>query len=81
MGENIDASSIAALGNQITGLSTGQLMMMKPSDVIKALGMLGGVNGWNQGQANAIIQMLLSSGMKVDVLHSSSRSLYLNRAC
>lgn len=80
LGENIDANAIATLGNQSSSLSTGQVMTMKPEDLMKALGTLGRVNNWNQGQANAIVQMLLSSGaMEVA---GSSPLLYLNhRAC
>lgn len=79
LGESVDASAIGALGSQCTGLSTGQLMMIKPQDLLKALSTLAAVNGWNQGQANAIIQMLLSAGMMtVSVLCSSSCLLYLN---
>lgn len=69
LGQNIDANAIVALGDQCSGLSTGQLETMKPEDLMKALITLGSVNTWNQGQVNSIIQILLSSGMmKVAIL-------------
>lgn len=63
LGDSIDSNAISALGNQCTGLSTGQLTMIKPQQLVIALSSLATVNGWNQGQADGIIQMLLSSGM------------------
>ncbi|XP_071382780.1 uncharacterized protein mslna [Centroberyx affinis] len=63
LGDNIDATSIAALGNESTGISTGQINMAKPGDLHASLGILSTVIGWNQGQAMAIIQSLMSSGM------------------
>lgn len=62
-GDGIDATSISALGNESTGLSTGQIMMMKPQDIVQALSTLGSVMGWNDGQASAIIELLMSSGL------------------
>ncbi|XP_044043889.1 uncharacterized protein LOC122872151 [Siniperca chuatsi] len=62
-GDNIDARVIFALGSESTGLSTHQIMMIKPQDLFAALGTLSSVIGWNKGQANAIIQSLMSSGI------------------
>lgn len=36
---------------------------MKPADLLAVLSMLSGLTGWNLGQANAVIRVLLSSGM------------------
>lgn len=38
-------------------------MMMKPEDIVQALSTLGSVMGWNDGQASAIIELLMSSGL------------------
>lgn len=62
-GNNIDATTIAALGSESTGLSAGQLSAMKPQELLAVLSMLGNLTGWNLGQANAVIRMLLSSGI------------------
>ncbi|XP_056890700.1 uncharacterized protein LOC130526797 [Takifugu flavidus] len=70
LGQNINANAIVILGNRSSSLSTGQIMTMKPEDLVKALSTLGSVSTWNQGQANGIIQKLLSSGMMK--LNSSS---------
>lgn len=75
----IDVTTINALGNQCAGLSTGQLLTIKPVELMKGLTTLARVSSWNQGQANAIIEMLLSSGiMKVSVLYPPSCLLCLN---
>lgn len=58
-GGNIDASAISALGSESTGLSTGQINMIKPGDLFAALDTLSSVSGWNGGQAKAIIQALM----------------------
>ncbi|XP_041790221.1 uncharacterized protein LOC121604710 [Chelmon rostratus] len=63
LGDNIDATAIAALGNESTGMSTGQIMMIKPQDLLAALSTLSSVMGWREGQAKAIILSLMSSGM------------------
>uniref|UniRef100_A0A671TLL1 Mesothelin a n=2 Tax=Sparus aurata TaxID=8175 RepID=A0A671TLL1_SPAAU len=62
-GDNIDASVISALGSESTGISTGQIAMIRPQDLIASIGILSSVNGWSEGQAKAIIQSLMSSGM------------------
>lgn len=63
LGDNIDATAISALGNESTGMSTGQIMMISPQDLLASLSILSSVMGWNEGQAKAIIQSLMSSGM------------------
>lgn len=59
----MDAASLAALGNESTGLSTGQIQTISPATLYLALTTLSSVSGWNYGQANAIIQALMSSGL------------------
>ncbi|XP_034149917.1 uncharacterized protein mslnb isoform X4 [Esox lucius] len=61
-GDNINQNTIAALGNQSTGLSEGQVSMAPASVLWASLNTLSTVTGWNQGQAMAIIQSLLMSG-------------------
>ncbi|XP_034413383.1 uncharacterized protein LOC117747873 isoform X2 [Cyclopterus lumpus] len=62
LGNDIDAGAIAALGNQSTGMSTGQIKSITPQQMLASLGTLGNVTGWNEGQAKAIVQSLMSSG-------------------
>ncbi|XP_029906846.1 uncharacterized protein LOC115358879 [Myripristis murdjan] len=62
LGDNINAESIAALGSESAGMTTGQINMIKPEDLANSLNVLGAVNDWNQGQAMAIVQSMLSSG-------------------
>lgn len=63
LGNNIDATAIAALGNQSTSISSGQIRMIKPEDLLASLGVLGSVLTWNEGQAKAIVLSLMSSGL------------------
>lgn len=63
LGGDIDSTAISALGNESTGISTGQIKTIKPQDLLASLGVLSSVVGWNEGQAKAIIQTLMSSGM------------------
>ncbi|KAL7405207.1 hypothetical protein ABVT39_025204 [Epinephelus coioides] len=62
LGDSINAEAISALGNESTGLSTGQIKTIKPQDLLNALTTLSIVMGWNEGQAKAIVQSLMSSG-------------------
>ncbi|XP_028444309.1 uncharacterized protein LOC114562189 [Perca flavescens] len=73
-GDNINAAAITALGSQSSGLSTGQIKMIKPEDLYAALSILSSVTDWNEGQARAIILSLMSSGvMKIN----SSSTLFM----
>ncbi|KAA8595275.1 hypothetical protein FQN60_012410, partial [Etheostoma spectabile] len=73
-GDNINAATITSLGSQSSSLSTGQINMIKPQDLYGAISILSSVPGWNEGQASAIIQSLMSSGlMKIN----SSSSLFM----
>ncbi|XP_075869320.1 uncharacterized protein LOC142879757 [Nelusetta ayraudi] len=62
-GDTIDSTTISALGNESTALSTGQLSSIRPQDLLAVLSMMGSLTGWNLGQANAVIGVLLSSGI------------------
>lgn len=62
-GQNIDSTVISALGNQSTGMSLNQINSIKPQDLINSISTLSTVTGWSEGQAKAIIQSLLSSGV------------------
>ncbi|KAM9857099.1 uncharacterized protein ACBR49_000773 isoform 2-T2 [Aulostomus maculatus] len=62
-GDSIDATTIITLGNESAGISTGQIKMISPSELYTALDYLASVVGWNEGQARAIVQSLMSSGM------------------
>ncbi|XP_028444296.1 uncharacterized protein LOC114562185, partial [Perca flavescens] len=73
-GDNINAAAITALGSQSSGLSTGQIKMIKPEDLYAALSILSSVTDWNEGQARAIILSLMSSGL---VKINSSSTLFM----
>lgn len=62
-GQNIDSTVISALGNQSTGMSLNQINSIEPQDLINSISTLSTVTGWSEGQAKAIIQSLLSSGV------------------
>lgn len=62
-GDRLDPRIIAALGNQSMGLSISQIQSMRPQDLLAVLNILASVTGWDEGQARAIIQVLLSSGV------------------
>uniref|UniRef100_A0A671Q958 Uncharacterized LOC107678949 n=1 Tax=Sinocyclocheilus anshuiensis TaxID=1608454 RepID=A0A671Q958_9TELE len=58
---SLSSSTIQLLGSQSVGLTEAQISSAS-ADVIKgALSTLSAVNGWNQGQANAVIQTLIES--------------------
>ncbi|KAK7160943.1 hypothetical protein R3I94_003808 [Phoxinus phoxinus] len=63
---SISSSTIQLLGSQSVGLTEGQISSAS-SDVIQgALPTLSAVDGWNQGQANAVIQTLIKSNFPID---------------
>ncbi|XP_076838687.1 uncharacterized protein LOC143484076 isoform X2 [Brachyhypopomus gauderio] len=57
------STSISALGNYSTGLSTGQLSTAPPAVLVSSLSVLSTVVGWSQGQTLVIIQSMLSAGV------------------
>ncbi|XP_077379824.1 uncharacterized protein LOC144020324 isoform X2 [Festucalex cinctus] len=62
-GNEIDATSIAALGNESTSLSVGQIKAIDAKDLLAALDTLTKVQGWRRGQARIIVMALMFSGL------------------
>ncbi|XP_053332499.1 uncharacterized protein LOC128506193 [Clarias gariepinus] len=61
----LSATSIEFLGNQSVGLTVGQISSA-PSEVINsALSTFSTISGWDQGQANALIQSIISAGFHI----------------
>ncbi|XP_067859794.1 uncharacterized protein [Heptranchias perlo] len=54
------------LGQSAVGLSTTQINIIDGNNVLKALGSLGKVNGWNTGKANALVKKLISANFQVN---------------
>ncbi|XP_051560852.1 uncharacterized protein LOC127445100 isoform X6 [Myxocyprinus asiaticus] len=61
----ISSATIQLLGNQSISLTVGQISSTSSSIIAAALPTLRTVVGWNQGQANAIIQTLTASGFTI----------------
>ncbi|XP_072319753.1 uncharacterized protein [Eucyclogobius newberryi] len=74
-GDDIDATTLETLGEENTGLSTGQIQTIPAKYLLEALGTLSGVSGWRPGQARAIVLSMMSSG--VMKLNTSSSLLML----
>ncbi|XP_050958908.1 uncharacterized protein LOC127160258 [Labeo rohita] len=63
---SLSSDTIQLLGSQSAGLTEAQISSA-PSNVIKgALSTLSAVAGWNQGQANAVIQTLIESDFPIN---------------
>ncbi|XP_016431576.1 uncharacterized protein LOC107758373 [Sinocyclocheilus rhinocerous] len=63
---SLSSSTIQLLGSQSVGLTEAQISSAS-ADVIKgALSTLSAVEGWNQGQANAVIQTLIQSDFPIN---------------
>ncbi|XP_016116111.1 uncharacterized protein, partial [Sinocyclocheilus grahami] len=63
---SLSSSTIQLLGSQSVGLTEAQISSAS-ADVIKgALSTLSAVDGWNQGQANAVIQTLIQSDFPIN---------------
>ncbi|XP_015249516.1 PREDICTED: uncharacterized protein LOC107097056 isoform X1 [Cyprinodon variegatus] len=58
-GNNVDSNTIAALGNQSTSMSIGQIKNINPQELINSLSILSSVIGWSDGQAKTIVASLL----------------------
>ncbi|KAJ8391837.1 hypothetical protein AAFF_G00084530 [Aldrovandia affinis] len=69
--ETISADTIAALGSESIGLTTGQITEISPSDIVSSLSTLSAVTGWNHGQLITIVQLLLKGNFAI----ASSASL------
>lgn len=63
----ISTSTIQTLGNQSVGLTQGQISTLTPTVINSAMATLSTVTGWNQGQANALIQSITTAGFTVSV--------------
>ncbi|XP_049325323.1 uncharacterized protein LOC103033028 isoform X6 [Astyanax mexicanus] len=72
---SVTSSSISALGNSSTGLSTGQISSASPAILSSSLSVLSNVIGWSQAQTLTIVHTLLNSG--VFKITSSSSLLQL----
>ncbi|XP_028827824.1 uncharacterized protein LOC114785602 [Denticeps clupeoides] len=57
----VSENVIQVLGEQSTGLTEGQISTASPSSLLNSLTVLSNVSGWNQGQANAIISIIIQS--------------------
>ncbi|XP_068764466.1 uncharacterized protein [Struthio camelus] len=60
---SFDSNALAALGQQAVGLTASQISQLRAESVGEpsTLQLLGQVTGWNQGQAEALINKLISS--------------------
>ncbi|XP_046701245.1 uncharacterized protein LOC124382935 [Silurus meridionalis] len=67
----LSATTIELLGRQSVGLTVGQISATSSNVIKSALPMLSSISGWDQGQANALIQSIIGSGFNI----SSSSSL------
>ncbi|XP_028827815.1 uncharacterized protein LOC114785599 isoform X2 [Denticeps clupeoides] len=57
----VSQNVIQVLGAQSTGLTEGQISTTSPSTLVNSLSILSNVSGWNQGQANAIISIIIQN--------------------
>ncbi|KAL7845119.1 hypothetical protein AOLI_G00233110, partial [Acnodon oligacanthus] len=62
----LSTNTIQSLGNQSIGLTEGQISDAKPSVINSTLPVLSVITGWNQGQANSIIQSVITAGFKIN---------------
>ncbi|XP_076838688.1 uncharacterized protein LOC143484077 [Brachyhypopomus gauderio] len=62
---NLTPTSIQLLGNESVGLTQSQLSSASPAVINSSLPVLSTVTGWNQGQANAIVQSVISAGFSI----------------
>ncbi|XP_073712736.1 uncharacterized protein mslna [Misgurnus anguillicaudatus] len=67
--KTINADIIKNLGKESVGLTTVQITNADPSVIIDSLSTLGSATGWNLGQAQAIITVILNGNFQ---LNSSS---------
>ncbi|KAI4888125.1 hypothetical protein NFI96_029568 [Prochilodus magdalenae] len=62
----LSASTIQELGNQSIGLTQGQISSAPPTVISGSLSMLSTVTGWNQGQVNVLLQILIRAGFNIN---------------
>lgn len=76
---SITSAFIQLLGSQSIGLSEAQIISTPPQVIKATLSTLSNVTGWNQGQANAIVQTLTESGFSVSHPPNTPRPLRSTR--
>ncbi|KAK2817690.1 hypothetical protein Q7C36_021623 [Tachysurus vachellii] len=62
----LSESTVQLLGSQCVGLTVGQINSAPYSVIQNNLDTLSNINGWDQGQASALIQSIISSGFKIN---------------
>ncbi|KAK2818378.1 hypothetical protein Q7C36_022311 [Tachysurus vachellii] len=62
----LSESTVQLLGSQCVGLTVGQINSAPYSVIQNNLDTLSNINGWDQGQASALIQSIISLGFKIN---------------
>lgn len=62
----VSADTIQLLGNESTSLTVGQISAASSTVLTSSLTTLSVVSGWNQGQANAIVQSITQTSQVGD---------------
>ncbi|CAM4617484.1 unnamed protein product [Lepidochelys olivacea] len=70
-----DARTLAALGQQAVGLTSGQILELRAQDIADPLALqsLGQVNGWDRGQSQGLMNKLISSNFTFDTAEAFRR--------
>ncbi|KAG6927459.1 mesothelin-like [Chelydra serpentina] len=70
-----DARTLAALGQQAVGLTSGQILELRAQDIADPLALqsLGQVNGWDRGQSQGLMNKLISSNFTFDTAEAFQR--------
>ncbi|XP_019397679.1 PREDICTED: uncharacterized protein LOC109314800 [Crocodylus porosus] len=65
---SLNANTLTALGQQALGLTFGQISKLRAEDVAEpaTLQALGQVHGWNRGQAQGLVNKVISSNFTLD---------------
>ncbi|XP_052341753.1 uncharacterized protein LOC118373719 [Oncorhynchus keta] len=66
----ITESTLAAIGNSSSGLTTTQISSISSSALVSSLATLGSVSGWNLGQASAVVQSIITGSFPIDTASS-----------
>ncbi|KAK1784379.1 hypothetical protein P4O66_016981, partial [Electrophorus voltai] len=61
----LTSTIIQSLGNESISLTEGQISSAPSAVINSSLATLSTVTGWNQGQANAIVQSITNAGFKI----------------
>lgn len=78
---SLSSSTIQLLGNQSVGLTEAQISSASSDTIKGALTTLSAVDGWNQGQANAVIKSLIESDFPVSLELNITRTEKLYKNC